>query len=231
LYNSGFTSFKELKKTSAEELAKVDGVDEAMAQNILQQLEKRREEAEERKEELKKKKEEEAEKKKEEEEKAEKEKEKKEEKKKETGLKIVEEGDEAFSVKQKPALSPEQKKLLKVRAEIKDRTPNFRRDDWYRYKRVDKEGWRRSKGMHSKMRMGYKYRPAMPTIGYGGPKEVRGLHPSGFEEVIIHTVDELESIEPKVQAARIGGSVGRKKKKEIEKKADELGIRVLNPIH
>jgi len=68
----------------------------------------------------------------------------------------------------------------------------------------------------------------MVDIGFRGPVEVRGLHPSGFEEVLVYNVDGLENIDPKKQAVRIGGTVGMKKRTAIEDRADELGIRVLN---
>jgi large subunit ribosomal protein L32e len=54
------------------------------------------------------------------------------------------------------------------------------------------------------------------------------LHPSGFEEIIVHNVKDLEQLNPKTQAARIGGSVGTKKRIEIGKKAEELDLRILN---
>ena len=65
-------------------------------------------------------------------------------------------------------------------------------------------------------------------IGFRGPASVRNLHPSGFEEVLIHNVDGLEGIDPKKQAVRIGGTVGTKKRMAIENRAAELGISVLN---
>jgi large subunit ribosomal protein L32e len=46
--------------------------------------------------------------------------------------------------------------------------------------------------------------------------------------VIIHTSKELEKIDPKKQAVRIGGTVGTKKRLEIAKRAAELDIRILN---
>ncbi|HEC32380.1 MAG TPA: 50S ribosomal protein L32e, partial [Deltaproteobacteria bacterium] len=61
-----------------------------------------------------------------------------------------------------------------------------------------------------------------------GPKEARGLHPSGFEEIMVYNVKDLEAIDPATQAARIGGTVGTKKRMEIEKKAKELDVRLLN---
>ncbi len=138
-----------------------------------------------------------------------------------------EEEEEAYKVKQKPELSDEQKKLLAVRARIKRKKPNFKRQEWFRYKRLGMS-WRKPRGIHSKMRRHYKYRIKMVSVGYGGPKKVKGLHPSGFEEVMVHNVNDLKDIDPKKQAARIGHTVGTKKRMAIEEKADELGIRVLN---
>ena len=40
--------------------------------------------------------------------------------------------------------------------------------------------------------------------------------------------DDIGNIDPQMQAARIGATVGMKKRITIEQKADELGIRVLN---
>ena len=73
-----------------------------------------------------------------------------------------------------------------------------------------------------------KYRPSKVRVGFRGPKTVRGLHSSGFEEVTIFNVNDLEGLNPKTQAARIGGSVGTRKRMDIEKKAEELNIRLLN---
>ena len=78
------------------------------------------------------------------------------------------------------------------------------------------------------MRRHLKRRTHMVDIGYRGPAAVRGLHPSGFEEVMVYNVDGLTNVDPNVQAVRIGGTVGTKKRLDIQAKADELGIRVLN---
>ena len=79
------------------------------------------------------------------------------------------------------------------------------------------------------MRRGLKYRPKMPSVGYGSPKEVRNLHPSGFREVMVYNTNDLETINPSVEAARIGHGVGTRKRMTIEKKAADLKIRILNP--
>jgi large subunit ribosomal protein L32e len=138
---------------------------------------------------------------------------------------VVPEG--AYVAKIKPELDAKTKDLLAKRAAIDDRRPAFLRQEWFRFARLG-EKWRKPRGIHSKMRRHYGYRPPIVSIGYGSPKEVRGYHPSGFQEVMVHNPAQLEKINPKIQAARVGGTVGFKKRLAIEKRADELGIRVLN---
>ncbi len=140
---------------------------------------------------------------------------------------VVEAG--AYTVEPKPELSEEQIDALAKRADISGNRPAFKRQEWFRYQKLG-EAWRRPRGIHSKMRRGMKRRPPMVEIGYGGPALVRGLHPSGFEEVMVYNIDGLEDIDPKTQAARIGGTVGVKKRIAIENRAKELGIRVLNKM-
>ena len=105
--------------------------------------------------------------------------------------------------------------------------PNFRRQNWFRYKRLGQK-WRRPRGIHSKMRRHFKYRIPVLQAGFRGPASVRGLHPSGFEEVLVYNPKNLEDVDPKAQAIRISSKVGDKKREMIVQKADELKIRVLN---
>ncbi len=130
-------------------------------------------------------------------------------------------------MKQKPELSDEIKEALKLR-EIKNRKrPEFHRQEWFRFKRLG-DAWRKPRGLHSKMRKNAGYRPAKVSIGYRGPKKARGLHPSGFEEVLVYNPADLDNVDPKTQAVRIGHSVGFRKRMLIMEKAEKLGIRVLN---
>lgn len=140
---------------------------------------------------------------------------------------VVETTEGAYVVKLKPELSDCTADALAKRAMISGRRPAFKRQEWFRYSKLG-ENWRKPKGIHSKMKRGLKRRPPMVEIGYRGPAEVRGLHPSGFEEVLVYNVEGLENIDPKKQAVRVGGTVGTKKRIAIEDRADELGIRVLN---
>jgi large subunit ribosomal protein L32e len=138
---------------------------------------------------------------------------------------VVEKGE--YIAKIKPVLSAEVKAMLKKRAEVSGRRPEFRRQEWFRYAKLGIK-WRKPRGMHSKMRRHYKYRPTIVSIGFRGPALVRGLASSGFQEVLVYNPSNLDAIDPKIQAARIGGTVGGKKRATIIEKADQLKIRVLN---
>lgn len=146
-------------------------------------------------------------------------------------VEVVEEAEaaaeQAYVVKAKPELADETAEALAKRAVISGRRPAFKRQEWFRYSKLG-ESWRRPKGIHSKMKRCVKRRPPVVDIGFRGPVAARDLHPSGFEEVLIHNIDGLEAVNPKVQAVRIGGTVGTKKRLAIQARADELGIRVLN---
>lgn len=106
--------------------------------------------------------------------------------------------------------------------------PKFLRQSWQAYKRLGKK-WRRPRGMHSKLRRKEKDKGKMPSSGYRAPKELRYLHPSSLREVLVHNVNELQYIDTKTQAAKIAHTVGKKKRVDILKKAEELKIKVLNP--
>jgi len=121
------------------------------------------------------------------------------------------------------------KELVELRKRVKAKKPEFVRQESWRYVRV-KPSWRKPKGMDSKMRLQKKGWPAIVKIGYRGPAEARGLHPSGYQEVLVHNVEELERLNPATQAARIAHTVGLRKRLQIMERARELGIHVLNPV-
>ncbi len=131
-------------------------------------------------------------------------------------------------VPKRAALEAEKARLLKIREVASKKRPRFiRMNSWY-IKRLG-DSWRSPRrSLDNKIRLQRKGFPALVKVGYRGPRAVRGLHPSGFEEVIVHNVEELEALDPKRQAARIASTVGRRKRVEIIKRAEELGIRVLN---
>ena len=138
------------------------------------------------------------------------------------------EDEDVYMVKQKPVLNDEMKAALALRAAQKKKTPSFRRTEWFRYKRLSRSGWRAPHGMDNKQRRNFKYRGSLVRVGHGKVASARGLHPSGFKEVMVHNLNDLETIDPETQAARIGRTVGGRKRENIHARADELGIRILN---
>tara|TARA_B100000282_G_scaffold224991_1_gene167864 strand:- start:202 stop:846 length:645 start_codon:yes stop_codon:yes gene_type:complete len=136
--------------------------------------------------------------------------------------------DEEHIARQKPVLSEELKAALALRAAQKKATPSFRRTEWFRYKRLSRSGWRKPHGMDNKQRRNFKYRGSLVRIGHGKVNAASGLHPSGFEEVMVHNTRDLDQIDAETQAARVGATVGGRKRENIHARADELGIRVLN---
>ncbi|MEM5815046.1 MAG: 50S ribosomal protein L32e [Candidatus Aenigmatarchaeota archaeon] len=91
-----------------------------------------------------------------------------------------------------------------------------------------KENWRRPRGLHSKVRQKMKGKLKMPDIGYKKAEELRGIHPSGFKEILVRNLKDLEKVDPTKNVIRIASSLGKKKREEIIKKAEELNIRILN---
>jgi large subunit ribosomal protein L32e len=117
--------------------------------------------------------------------------------------------------------------LLTARKKVAERRPKFIRQESWRYDRLA-ENWRKPKGKDNKMRKQKSGMPAIVKVGYRGPRVARGLHPSGYTDNLIHNAAELARLDPKKDAARIGHTVGKKKRIEIINKAVELGIKVLN---
>lgn len=117
--------------------------------------------------------------------------------------------------------------LLELRNKIKERKPDFiRQDNPKRRKLNDK--WRKPKGIHSKIRHKFKGRRKMPSPGYKSPSKLRGVHASGLKMINVHSVENLEKLEGKMEGIIVAKSVGMKKRLEIFKKAKELNINVLN---
>lgn len=127
-----------------------------------------------------------------------------------------------------PDLDEETARLLGQRA--REGTPQFNRQDYHKKKRVP-TSWRRPRGGLSKQRRGIKGKGPKVGPGFRTPRAVRGKHPSGFEEVLVHNVDDLEGIDGDREAARIASKVGARKRERIEEVAEERGIRVLNPTY
>ena len=127
-----------------------------------------------------------------------------------------------------PELSEDEQRLLTRRR--REGKPQFNRQDYHKKKRTP-TSWRRPRGNLSKQRRGIKGKGDMVEAGYRTPAPVRGKHPSGFEEVRVHTPDDLEGVDPDREAVRIASKVGARKRERIEELAEEREIRVLNPTY
>jgi large subunit ribosomal protein L32e len=118
-------------------------------------------------------------------------------------------------------------RLLKIKKEKNRKKPTFlRQETWKVIKFKNNPKWRKPRGHSSKMRRKLKGNPPVVNIGYRNPKLVRGYHPCGVPEVLVHNVKDLENL--KDVAVRIG-NVGTRKKIEILKGALEKNLKVLNP--
>ena len=131
-------------------------------------------------------------------------------------------------VEKTPDLGEVKERLLAQRR--RQDKPAFNRQDHHKKKRVP-TSWRRPRGNLSKQRRGIKGKGDTVEAGFRTPEEVRGLHPSGFEEVYVHNVDDLEGVDGDTQAVRIASKVGGRKREAIEESAEDRGIRVLNPTY
>jgi large subunit ribosomal protein L32e len=120
-------------------------------------------------------------------------------------------------------------KAISLRKSVKKGKPQFKRHESWRYKRLSK-AWRRPRGLDNKMRFEVKGWPKTVKIGYRGPKSARGLHPSGYKEILVHKPDDIVEVNAETQAIRIAHAVGIRKRILITSIAREREIHVLNPL-
>jgi large subunit ribosomal protein L32e len=121
--------------------------------------------------------------------------------------------------------------LLRLRRTLDTRRPIFGRQAANRYYRIGRdEAWRRPRGLQSKQRRHYGYRPRIVRVGYRSPARVRGRVPSGFLPILVRTTADLARLDATTEAAVIARTVGTRRRLVLEEEAQKLGIRVLNPI-
>jgi len=147
---------------------------------------------------------------------------------------VVEEK-EKKRVRIRPQLDERTKKALAMKNEMARKRRKFKHQQWNLSMEMDRTGWRKPRGKYSKMRHHQVSQGDIVSIGYRGPALARGMHPSGFREVLVHNAKELVQVDPKFQAIRIAAAVGGRKREEIEERADDLGIHIFNrredPLH
>jgi large subunit ribosomal protein L32e len=128
-------------------------------------------------------------------------------------------------MKAQDTITPE--KALRLRQRVKKKKPDFVRQESWRFRRL-KQSWRRPRGLDNKMRRKIKGWPPTVSVGYRGPKVARGLHPSGYREVLVHTVADLVKVNPKTEAIRIAHTVGKRKRTSIIIEARKKKMAILN---
>lgn len=121
----------------------------------------------------------------------------------------------------------QEKRLMELRKRMNKKRPSFRRVESWRYKRV-KDSWRKARGIDSKTRKKKKSGVKSPTVGYRSPKKVRGLHPSGYIEARVTTIQELNNLNKNQHAIKISGKLGAKKRLTLIDFCQKRGFKILN---
>ena len=113
---------------------------------------------------------------------------------------------------------------LQLRNKLKAKKPRFRRSDAHRVPRLEMK-WHAPKGGDNKIRRKMRGHPRQPAIGWGAPRHARNLSPEGFEQVVVYTAAELANVKG---ACIIARTLGRRKRIELLKKAQDMKLKVLN---
>mmetsp|Transcript_144 Transcript_144/g.436 ORF Transcript_144/g.436 Transcript_144/m.436 type:complete len:125 (+) Transcript_144:329-703(+) len=114
-------------------------------------------------------------------------------------------------------------------APIKKRTTKFFRHQSDRFMRV-KPSWRRPRGIDSRVRRQFRGVINLVRVGYGSNKHTKYMLPNRMYKLTVQNVQELEVLlmHNEKYAAEIGHAVSAKKRAEIIKRANELGVKVVN---
>lgn len=105
---------------------------------------------------------------------------------------------------------------------------SYEREDKHKKSKLKNTSWRRPIGGHSRARLEKKGAVKLPKVGRRTAKQDRGKHPSGYEETLVQRPADLDDIDSEKEAARIGSTVGGRKRQTILEKAEENDIKVLN---
>ena len=108
--------------------------------------------------------------------------------------------------------------------------PKFLRTDWHKKIKLGRgvkknQKWHGAKGRQNKFRLGRKGRGQRPKIGWGADNGSKNFV-AGMEAVRVENMKELEAIA--TGTGVVIGSVGKKKRAELIKKAGEMKLTILN---
>ena len=121
-------------------------------------------------------------------------------------------------------MADEIRRLIRVRTR---KGARFKRDGFGKKPQIS-DSWRKPRGQHNKQREQKKAKGRLPKPGFGSPLAVRGMHPSGFFEVLVCKIADLEGLDPETRSIRIAATVGRRKRAALQEQALAAGLRVLN---
>lgn len=119
---------------------------------------------------------------------------------------------------------------MMLKKQIAKRRPAFIRQEGTSKKKLQKVKWRKPKGYHSKMRRKFAGRRAMPSPGYGSPKELKGLTMKGLNPVLVRNLADAAGLVAKKDGAIIA-NVGKKLKVELLKVLAAAKVDVLNVLN
>jgi large subunit ribosomal protein L32e len=122
----------------------------------------------------------------------------------------------------------EKLRLMRIRKTKNKQRPSFARYESWRYKKLSKSGWRKQRGIDNKTRRKNKMGVKSPEPGYRGPKNVRDLHPSGLEDILVMHPTDLDDLNPKFQGIRIARRLGVRKRMQLIEIAQEKGFKIFN---
>ncbi|MHA1719342.1 MAG: 50S ribosomal protein L32e [Promethearchaeota archaeon] len=122
----------------------------------------------------------------------------------------------------------EKNRLLRIRKNKKKKNPSFVRYESWRYTKLKKSGWRKQRGIDNKTRRKMKMGVKSPEPGYRSPKNIRGLHPSGLEDVLVINIKDFENLSPEKHGIRISARLGARKRIKIIEHAQDLGFKIFN---
>jgi len=117
-------------------------------------------------------------------------------------------------------------KIYQVKRNLAKRRPKFNRQDSHKKKKVGL-GWRRPKGLQSKMRLEKKGYSRVLKVGFRSPRKTRDRTLDGLRLVTVTNVRELATLD-NACCIIISSSVGLKNKLAICGKAIEKNIKINN---
>lgn len=113
-------------------------------------------------------------------------------------------------------------------ASKKRKHPTFARANYGRSSRSRiKDNWRRPRGIDNKKAFKFKYMGCSPSIGYGQPSDIKHNHPRGMPEILAQSPSDLSGAAEVV--IRIASGVGAVKREAIQKLAETMKLKVVNP--